>query len=318
MCNTNLHYLPCLLQKIVRQFVYALLLTVFTIAQSGDRDARVAQWNGYKLPDGEFARFVDRQKGFSFWHPTDWKHRALPNGVNLFQADQNTASLLTMTEDIPEGYGVANYASSYLRGVRDQSVVEDSVTVRRVMMNGLEWREVYYDADKQGTQFHQTAWMTAVGPRVYLFVVTTRPGEVEQGEPILKRVLATTRFAAAAGHWIFPKHEDEEFESLRTRFAENTKIAAGREVAAAAIAGDLRAAKLPFDVAVNRLTELFGQSPDAAFDLAADADPQVRAAAINALGQSRQDALGDHALVWALSDQDVFASTAAARALVAR
>jgi len=312
MCNTNLRHLPRLFHNVTRQLVCVLLLTVFALAQSGDRDARAAQWNGYKLPDGEFTRFVDRQKGFSFWHPANWKHRTLPNGVNLFQADQNAANLLAMTEDIPEGYGIANYASSYLRSVRDQSVVEESVIVRRVMMSGLEWRELYYDADKQGAQFHQTAWMTAVGPRVYIFVLTTRPGEVQQGDAVLKRAVMTARIAAA-GHW------DEEFETLRAKFAASVNPVAGRETVAASIAEDLRAARLSFDAAAGRLTQLFNQSPDAAFDVATDAEAHIRAAAITALGKARLNQTAEiDALLWALNDKDVFASGAAASALAAR
>jgi transglutaminase-like putative cysteine protease/Flp pilus assembly protein TadD len=163
-------------------------------------------------------------------------------------------------------------------------------------------------------------WLTAVGARVYGLAFTTKPGELEKEEPLFKRIVMTVRVMTAghevAGEW------NEEFENLRAKFASTAKPAAGREVAAILIAEDLRAARISFDTAVSRLTELFNSSssaaPDAAFDLATDADPQVRAAAITSLGKAKQDELSNDALVWALSDTDVFASTAAARSLAAR
>src|SRR5262249_10176614 len=56
---------------------------------------------------------------------------------------------------------------------------------------------------------------------------------------------------------------------------------------------------------------------DAAIDLITDADPQVRTAAIAALGKSNHPQ-SDDLLIWALSDKDVFASSTAAQALAAR
>ncbi|MEP7340349.1 MAG: transglutaminase domain-containing protein [Acidobacteriota bacterium] len=320
MRNTNLCHSLHPLRRIASQLMFVLLLTACAIAQTGDREARAAQWDSYQLPGGEFTRFVDRQKGFSFWHPLGWKDRVMANGAHLFQPETQSVNLVAITDDIPEGYGVANYASGYLQSLRSQSVVEDSVMVRRVMMSGLEWRELSYDLEARGSQFHQTMWLTAVGARVYGLAFTTKPGELEKEEPLFKRIVMTVRVMTAgheiAGEW------NEEFENLRAKFASTAKPAAGREVAAILIADELRAARISFDATVSRLTELFNSSgnasPDAVFDLTTDADPQVRAAAITALGKARQDELGNDALVWALSDTDVFASTAAARSLAAR
>lgn len=298
--------------------LFMALLSAPAFAQSSNREARASLWNSYQIPDGEFTRFVDYQKGFSFWHPADWKNRVMPNGARVFQAGQpamQSVNFIALTDDIPEGYGIANYTSGYLQSLRSQPIAEDSTTVRRVMLNGLEWREISYDVEANGAQFHQTMWMTAVGARVYGFVFTTSPEELGKSEPLLKRIVMTVHIAAA-GHW------DEEFETLRARFAAKAKPAAGREVAAATIAEDLRAARLPFETAVTRLTRLFSQSPDAAFDLAADADPHIRTAAVSALGKSGQigsdDSVVIDALLWALRDKDVFASSAAATGLAAR
>ena len=72
-----------------------------------------------------------------------------------------------------------------------------------------------------------------------------------------------------------------------------------------------------FAAATPRIAELFATSPEAAIDLITDADPQVRAAAITALGKIGSSQSID-LLIWALSDEDVFASSAAAQALAAR
>ncbi|MGH9937888.1 MAG: HEAT repeat domain-containing protein, partial [Blastocatellia bacterium] len=79
----------------------------------------------------------------------------------------------------------------------------------------------------------------------------------------------------------------------------------------------LRTGRESFATAAGRIAELFAASPDAAIDLITDADPQARAAAITALGKSGHSQSSD-LLIWALSDKDVFASSAAAQALAAR
>jgi transglutaminase-like putative cysteine protease/tetratricopeptide (TPR) repeat protein len=299
-----------------RKILVPLLLTLlsgFGLAQTIDRDARVAQWDGYQLPEGKFVRFVDRQKGYSLWHPADWKDRVAPNGIRLFQPGPQSVNMLVLTEDIPEGFGVANYTSNYLQGLRNQPTVEDSVLVRRAIMNGLEWREISYDIDRQGTVIHQTMWLTTVGARAYAFALTTLPADLEKDESLFKRILLTIRIGAA-GHW------DEEFETLYQKFAQTAPLE-GREIVAARLANELRTAKLSFDEAVARLSELFspsGQSAAAALDLLTDADPQIRAAAITALGKTAASELSNEALVWALCDKDAIASFAAATALAER
>lgn len=309
----RIHPTPLAFSRMILVPLLIALLCAFGFAQTIDRDTRAAQWDSYQLPEGKFVRFVDRQKGYSLWHPADWKDRVAPNGIRLFQPAPQSVNMLVLTEEIPEGFGVANYTSSYLQGLRNQPTVEDSVLVRRAIVNGLEWREISYDIDRQGTVIHQTMWMTAVGARAYAFALTTLPADLEKDEALFKRIMLTVRIGAA-GHW------DEEFENLHQKFAQ-TAPPDGREVTAATLANELRTAKLSFDGAVAKLAELFspsGQSAAAALDLLTDADPQIRAAAITALGKTITNELSNEALVWALSDKDAIASAAAAAALTAR
>ncbi len=298
-----------------RRILFLLLIATFAVtalAQSGDRDARTALWDSYKLAEGKFVRFVDRDKGFSFWHPADWKESASERGHRYFRPAPEGVNLFVLTDDIPEGYGIANYASAFMQGIRDQPIHHDSVTVRRVIAGGLEWRELSYDLEPPGGGIaHQTVWMTAAGPRVYGFVLTAAQDELELYEPILKRVVMTAQVGLEG-------FRREEFETLRAKFAAETPSLAASELTAAFIADDLRMARQNFDAAVPRAGELFRKSPDTAFDLLIDADPQVRAAAITALGKTRQDALGTDAFIWALSDSDALASATAATNLAVR
>ena len=70
------------LSRILLLFLLPLLLDCVpeAFAQSGDRAARAALWDGYQLPAGKFARFVDRRNGFSFRYPADWKQEPGPSG----------------------------------------------------------------------------------------------------------------------------------------------------------------------------------------------------------------------------------------------
>ncbi len=291
--------------------VFLIACGPVAFAQSGDRAARAAQWDSYQIPPGEFTRFVDRQKGFSFWYPADWKESKGRNGGRVFKPVSEGVSLIALTEEIPDGLGVANYVSGVLQSFRNEPIKPESVTVRRVMLGGLEWREVSHDVEAQpGALVHQTMWFTAAGPRAYGFALTIQNEELERYEPVFKRIVSSARIGAA-GHW------DEEFETLRAKFATGEKAAANREVEAANIAEGLRTGRESLATAAGRMAELFSQSPDAAIDLITDADPQVRTAAIAAIGRSNQPQIIE-TLIWALSDKDVYASTAAAQALASR
>ncbi len=277
--------------------------------QNGDRAVRAAQWDGYRMPTGEFARFVDKQKGFSFWHPADWKESKSPDGSRVFKPASEVVNLIVLTEDIPDGLGVASYTSGVLQSFRNEPIKPESVTVRRVMLGSLEWREVAHEVEAQGV-VHQTMWFTAVGPRAYGFALTVQSEVLENYEPLFKRIISSVRIGAA-GHW------DQDFENLRASFAPGSKPAAGREIEAMKIAEALRTGRESFDASAKAIAEFFAGSPDVALDLITDADPQVRTAAITALSNLDQPRITE-ALIWALSDKDVYASTAAARGLALR
>src|SRR5262249_8240921 len=254
---------------------------------------------------------VDRQNGFSFRLPADWKQQPGASGETVFKPPSETVNLIALTEEIPEGSGVANYVSGVMQSFRNEPIKPESAIVGRVMSGGLEWREITHEVEVPGgVTVRQTMWFTAVGPRAYGLALSAQNGEMEANEPIFKRIVSSVHIGAA-GHW------NEEFETLRANFTAASNPESESEIEAGRIAEALRTRRGSFATAPGRIAELFAARVDAAIDLITDADPQVRTAAIAALGKSEHPQTVD-LLIWALSDKDVFASTAAAQALAAR
>jgi hypothetical protein len=264
---------------------WILLLSFFiacvpAFAQSGDRAARAALWDSYQLPAGKFARFIDRRTGFSFRYPADWKQEPGRNGGTVFKSASETVNLIVLTEEIPEGAGVANYVSGVMQSFRTEPIKPESVTVRRVMSGGLEWREIAHEIEAPGgVAVRQTMWFTAVGPRAYGLALSAQDGEMEAYEPIFKRIVSSVH-VGAAGHW------NEEYETLRAAFTAGSDSTPENEIEAGRVAEALRTGRESFASAAGRMAGLFAASTDAAIDLITDADPQVRAAAVSALGKS--------------------------------
>ena len=301
------------LSRILLLFLLPLLLDCVpeAFAQSGDRAARAALWDKYQLPAGKFARYVDRRNGFSFRYPADWRQEPGQRDGAVFKPASDTVNLIVITEEIPDGSGLANYVSGVMRSFRSEPIKPESVTVRRVMSGGLEWREIAHEVEAPGgVAVRQTMWFTAVGSRAYGLALTAQDGEMESYEPVFKRIVSSVH-VGAAGHW------NEEYETLRAAFTAGPESKPESEIEAGRVAEALRTGRESFSATAARVAELFAASTDAAIDLITDADPQVRAAAITALGKSSHPQTLD-LLIWALADKDVFASSAAAQALTAR
>src|SRR5262245_41119327 len=282
-----------------------------TFAQNPAQAARKLQWEGYQLPTGKFNRFIDRQKGFSFRVPADWQQQQGRNNSVAFRHPTEKVNVVMLTEEIPDGVGVATYVSSLLQGIRQSPIKPESAIVRRVMSMGLEWREITHEIEPQGgVNLHQTMWFTAYGPRAYGLIFSVNNDQLEKYEPIFKRILSSARIGAA-GHW------NEEYETLRADLTSGSTEESGKENEAESIANALRNASESFAGATNRIAELLSTAPDAAIDLITDADPLVRTAVIAALAKSNHPQ-STALLIWALSDKDIFASTIAAQTLATR
>ncbi|HEX8772895.1 MAG TPA: transglutaminase domain-containing protein [Pyrinomonadaceae bacterium] len=281
------------------------------LGQSAEQDARAKLWNSYQLPEAAFSRYVDKKHGYSFWRPAGWTESPESDMTVAFSAGEKGPHLRVYTVEVPDGYGAANFATAVLSQWRTQPIKQESVIARRVLVGGADGREFTFEIeDEPGHTLHETVWLTTAGPRAYVFYFYMEPEEQEKYEPYFKRMMLSLRIGAA-GHW------DETFETLRARFTTGTTAPAGREVEAAQLAETLRAGREPVEKITERLTALMSEAPAAAMDLLTDYDPQVRAAAINAAGKTK-DARLTEVLVWALADKDSYASAQAARALAER
>lgn len=288
--------------------VLILLLMIF--ARSAAAQQREQRWQGYRLPEGDYERLVNKEKGYWLWHPRDWQASKQENGNIVITPGAGGPRVSIITDNIPDGYGVASYTSSLLQQLRTANTRQDSVEVRRVMLGGVEAREICLELTNQsGEQVRETIWVAAQGARVYLFFIVIAPGTEERFEPIFKRMMLTARIGAA-GHW------DGEYEQLRARFG-TAQAPAAREVTAALLAERLRTGTQPSAQLVTELAALASGAPDAAIDLLTDASPHVRAAAITAIAKE-QDARTSELLLWAAGDKEAYPSMCAARALAGR
>ena len=281
-------------------------------ARAQNSETRAAQWDSYAPAPGRFVRQVDKTTGWSLWRPADWNESKRENRLLDLTAPDQQASVSIGADNVPEGYGIASYVSSFLQQLRRQRVNPETVKVRRVWPGGSEGREVLLDLERSpGDVVRETIWMTQVGPRVHLFFFVARAEKHAQLEPLFKRMMMTLHIGAA-GHW------DEEFERHRERFAgRESKPDDSPELEAAQIAAALRTAQDSSLTLTGRLAALAGRAPDAVLDVMTDPDPLVRASAIKAFS-TLDDPFAPNVLVWAMTDKDAYCSGVAAQALAAK
>ncbi len=289
-------------------FLFITLLSFAARAKDADRNTRTMQWENYALPAGDFTRFVDKQQGFSLWRPADWQEGGRLGAAISFGKQAGEQTVLIVTEPLAEGYGVANYTTAILRNLRKEPLNADSVVVRRVLIGGVEGREISYEIEGAAGIVRQVYWVTQVGPRGFGFILTLPLAEHETVEPYFKRMMMSVRFNST-GHW------NEAFETLRSKLVAGIK--SNQDAEAAKLSEAIRTAKEPTAAVSQRITALAEKAPEVALELLTDYDPNVRAASIAALGKSSSSRFNE-ALVWALTDKDVFCSQAAAQALSER
>ena len=144
-------------------------------AQTDEREARAAKWEAMAMPAGEFVRHANPEKGFVLWHPPAWKAYPESNGGVFFKPKPQGVNIYIYGEAIPDGMGVASYASSVLQALRNQQARPETLVARRAMLNGLEWRELSYEVETQdGEAIRQTMWLTAIGARAWSVVWSSR------------------------------------------------------------------------------------------------------------------------------------------------
>src|SRR5262245_45266360 len=90
---------------------------VSAYAQSTPAQSREAEWKGYALPQTNFARQKSADNKVVFRIPADWKQQA----GELTFTGPNSAVIRVYVQEIPDGYPLQDYVTSFLRVVRDNA-----------------------------------------------------------------------------------------------------------------------------------------------------------------------------------------------------
>ena len=281
--------------------VLALILCCFA-ADSRAQNPRETEWQNYKLPSSDFARYTDANKVIVFRVPVEWKQQ----GASLIFKGADDVELRVGIDKIPEGISLRGYVASFLQGIRRFSTDSDEVTVRRTQMSGKEAREIMFEmTGARGEMLQAVVWTVVEGPRAVSFVLLAPPAQVSAVEPHFKAVVQSAiifgdmtkldQLRAAALKTDKPGRIDEAF--LLAPALDGVDAEARRK-------------------AVSSLARMFVESPDAVMDLTEDPRPMVRAAAVEAIGLSGNLTLKDF-LFKAFDDPDAFVVERAAKALLA-
>jgi tetratricopeptide (TPR) repeat protein len=278
--------------------IFLLLCTTVASAQTQQTasQAREAEWKSYALPQSNFVRHISPEREFIFRTPADWKQEAL-----TFHGP-HSAQFKVYAQKIPDGYSLPEYFASFVRVVRDQPGVADTMVTRKTRLQDLEARELLVEfSNPEGEMIHSTSWVAVSGPLAVTFNLQVPVTHVAEVEPFLKAIVQSV---------IFLPREHTSFEDLRTATLKTTAPGPIHEVEN--VTATLNDVGVDREAAVARLTTLFSTSPDVAIDLLVDRRPFVRAAAVQALAHSNNSAL--QPFVWEMiDDKEPLVAEAAAR-----
>ena len=254
--------------------IFLLLCTTLASAQAQQTtaQAREAEWKGYALPQSNFVRQINPDKEFIFRIPADWKQE---RDLLSFEGP-HAAQFKVYAQKIPDGYSLLEYFASFVRVVRDQPGVADTMVTRKTRLQDLEARELLVEfSNPEGEMIHSTSWVAVNGPLALTFNLQVPVTHVAEVEPFLKAIVQSV---------IFLPREHTSFEDLRTATLKTTAPGPIHEVEG--VVSILNDVGLDREAAVARLTTLFSTIPEVAIDLLVDRRPLVRAAAVQALARS--------------------------------
>lgn len=267
---------------------------------------REAEWNQFVLPQSTFVRLTDPDKVVLFKVPSEWKQTD-PGKLNFF--GPHGATLSVFVQKIPDGVPLRDYVASMMQPLRSLPEGADSLVVRRTTMSALEAREIMFETNAETEELNRRIiWTTVRGPNALSFILFEPSDKLAEIEPSFKAIVQSVVL-------LDDKLDYAGFDALRSSAVKDIKPARVDEVQAladsfATLDGSSRAAN------INKLANVFASSPDTALDLALDGRAMVRAAAIEAIVQSRNRAL-DKFLLRALNDPEAFVAQKAARSVAA-
>lgn len=293
------------LVKLTTLVLLNFVALVPSFAQSIDREGRDTEWRSYKLPEDQFARYVDGEKAILFRVPASWQL----SGYLKFKGPGD-AEFSLLVEKIPDGVPLRNFTNAMLQNLRNLPGGADSLAVRRTEISGLEAREFLFNLpDPRGQMTRRMIWSTVSGPHAFSFVFIVPEARAAELEPYFKAVVESAVIFESDAHYTI-------FEGLRSAAIKGNKPARIDNVRALVSIID------GFNVearskSIGELASLFDSDPDAVVDLLIDRRPIVRAAAIEALGRSSNKSLVGF-LIQALADPSALVGVRAARALARR
>jgi hypothetical protein len=294
----------------MRKLFLLIVLLCFCVVSTTAQDptqltptqAREAEWKGYALPQSNFVRQKDPKDSIVFRVPADWKQEPEMNFVG-----PHAATLRVYVQQIPDGYSLQEYFTSFLRVVRDNAGTAESILTRKTQVQDLEAREIFLEThNTEGETIRSVSWIVVNGPRAVTFNFQAPIAHAAELEPLFKGVVQSV---------IFLPLEHVMFEFMQPRAMNSGQPAPIYEIES--IVASLNEPNVDREPAITRLTALFKSQPDAAMDLLLDRRAIVRGAAVQALVRSNTSSLS--ALLWELvDDTDPLVAEAAARAVATR
>ena len=264
---------------------------------------REAEWNGYALPQTNFARQKIADDKVVFRIPADWKQQA----GELTFIGPHSSVIRVYVQEIPDGYPLQDYVTSFLRVVRDNAGTPEATLTRKTQIQDLEAREIFLEnPNAEGEVFRSVSWITVNGPTALTFNFQAPVAHAAEIEPLFKAVVESILFLPS---------EHTAFEALRTAAVKTGTTSPIHELES--IVDSLDELGVDREPAITRLAALFTSQPDAAIDLLLDRRPIVRSAAVQALVRSNNSSLSP--FLWELvDDRDPLVAEPAARVVATR
>ena len=276
---------------------------VSAYAQSTPAQSREAEWKSYALPHTNFARQKSADNKVVFRIPADWKQQA----GELTFTGPDSAVIRVYVQEIPDGYPLQDYVTSFLRVVRDNAGTPEATLTRKTQIQDLEAREIFLEnPSADGEVIRSVSWIVVNGPLALTFNFQAPVAHATEIEPLFKAVV---------GSIVFLPGEHTAFEALRTAAVKTGTTSPIHEVES--IVDSLDELGADREPAITRLAALFTSQPDAAIDLLFDRRPIIRSAAVEALVRSKNSSLSP--FLWELvDDRDPLVAEPVARVVATR
>ena len=264
--------------------------------------AREAEWKGYSLPHSNFVRQKDPQETIVFRVPVDWKQQSPMTFVG-----PHAASMRVYVQQIPDGYSLQEYFTSFLRVVRDNAGTAETILTRKTQVQDLEAREIFLEtANAEGDTIRSVSWIVVNGPLAVTFNFQAPVAHAAELEPLFKSIVQSL---------IFLPPDHVVFEGLRSAALKSVTPGPIHEIEN--IVASLNEPSVNREPAITQLAAFFTSQPDTAVDLLIDRRPIVRAAAVQALVRANNSSLAP--FLWAVvDDRDPLVAEAAARVVATK